>query len=391
MNTVTEKERPLKTLKPGIKGSLYYLITFIGAGAYNPFVFVYFTELGLSGQQVGWLASLSPLMILLLAPPVASLADRTRRRVFILQIALLSTGVITYLLQFPKGFAGIAVLMFCMAVFTSSTMTVSDSLISRMAQRNHINYGGMRLWGSFGFAVAALAFGAIWQATGFKPMFSVYAFLFIPLALIAASLEEGPSVPRTEHKPVTHLLRDLSIAFLFTATFLAGISNSLFMTFGSIYARSVGAGDLLIGMLIAFGALAELPMMFFSDRIGQRMGRSYTVILSYLLMAAAYAGYILIPNPNVLPFFSILKGLGYGLWYPGTVRILIERTPAEWASTAQSLLGVAMFGLAPLVAGPLGGWIYDAVNPGATFGLAIITLLMGAATLWLAIRMKKLN
>ena len=249
----------------------------------------------------------------------------------------------------------------------------------------------MRLWGSFGFALAALVFGGIWQATGFKPMFLATALMFLPLIFLAANLEEGPVVPKAEHKPVTHLLRDGSVMFLFVATFLAGISNSLFLTFGSVYARSVGANDLLIGMLIAFGALAELPMMFYSDRIGQRLGKSTTVILSYFLMAAAFIGYILVPDPNILPFFSILKGLGYGLWNPGTIRLPIERTPAEWASTAQSLLVVASFGLAPLVAGPLGGWIHDAISPGAVFGLAIVTLLMAAFILWLAMRTKKLN
>ncbi len=381
----------LKALKPGWVGSLYYLITFIGAGAYNPFVFVYLNELGLSGQQVGVLATLAPVAMLLLATPIASLADRTRRRILILQIALVGIGILTGLLQFTTGFYQIALLMLGMAVFSSATMSLAESLISRTAQRNKLNFGGMRLWGSFGFAVSALAFGAIWQVTGFKPMFTVAAVLYFPLVWIAANLEEGPAVPKSERKPVTHLLRDSGIAFLIAATFLAGISNSLFMTFGSIYARSVGAGDLLIGMLIAFGALAELPMMFFSDRIGRRMGKPNAVVFAYILMAAAFAGYILVPNPIVLPFFSILKGLGYGLWYPGTVRILIERTPPEWASTAQSMLGVAMFGLAPLIASPLGGWIHDAISPGAVFVLAIVTLLMAALTLWVALKVKRID
>ena len=34
-------------------GSLYYLILFVGAGSYMPFLFVDFTERGLNGQQVG--------------------------------------------------------------------------------------------------------------------------------------------------------------------------------------------------------------------------------------------------------------------------------------------------------------------------------------------------
>ena len=46
--------------KAGWVGSLYYLIYFVGAGSYMPYLYVYFTELGLNGKQVGWLATLSP-------------------------------------------------------------------------------------------------------------------------------------------------------------------------------------------------------------------------------------------------------------------------------------------------------------------------------------------
>jgi MFS family permease len=108
------------------------------------------------------------------------------------------------------------------------------------------------------------------------------------------------------------------------------------------------------------------------------------VILANGLIGLAYLGYILVPNPNGLPLFSILKGLGYGLWFTVTVQLVTERTPPEWASTAQSLIGVATFGLAPLVAGPLGGWIHDAISPAAVFGLGILSLVLAALVLWLA-------
>jgi MFS family permease len=221
--------------------------------------------------------------------------------------------------------------------------------------------------------VSALVFGANWQVVGFKPMFVVGSLLYLPLMWIAGKLEEGPITMQSERKPVSHLFRDRGILLLLIATFLSGVANSLSMTFGGIYARFLGGGDLLIGMMIAGGALADLPMMFFSDRISQHLRKPNTVIITYGLIILAYLGYILVPTADALPLFSILKGLGYGLWFTVTVRHVTERTPQEWASTAQSLLGVAMFGFAPLVAGPLGGWIHDTISPAALFGLAIST------------------
>ena len=380
-----------QTLKLARTGSLYYLLFFLCSGSYNPFIYVYFSELGLSGEQIGWLSSLFPLMMLLLATPISSLADRKRWRVPMARVALAGLGVVLFLLRLPATFSGIAGLVLFMAIFSSPIMSVTDSLIARMAQRYHFYYGSMRLWGSIGFATSALAFGALWQRLGFKPMFIVGSLLYIPLIWIAGRLEEGPVNLERERKPVSALFRDTGLVLLLIATFLAGISNSLSMTFGGIYARYLGGGNLLIGMMIAFAAYSETLTMFYSEPIAKRLRGPNTVILSYGLMALAFLGYIFVPNPNALPYFSILKGLGYGLWFTITVRMITERTPEEWAATAQSLLAVGMFGLAPMVAGPLGGLIHDMISPAAVFGLGVLALGLAAVVLWLASALGKLD
>lgn len=369
---------------PARTGSLLYFVALFGAGSYMPFLYVYFNELGLSGKQIGWLSILSPLSMLLLATAIASQADRHHSRIRYSQIAMAGAAISFFLLGFPTAFIGIAIFMLAYSVFSSPIMSLNDGLISRMAQRHGINFGGMRLWGSLGYAISAVAFGALWQQAGFSAMFLIAALFYLPMILITGKLEEGPAVTQTKRPPLALILQNTGIVLLLLASFLAGISNSLFMTFGGIYARSLGGGDLLIGLMIAFGGLAELPTMFYSNRISNRLGKTNTAILSYGLMAAAYLGYILATDPNVIPLFSILKGLGYGLWFTVTVRLLIERTPDEWAATAQSLLTICWFGLSPLIAGPLGGWIYDAFGPAAVFALGIATLILAALVLWFA-------
>jgi MFS family permease len=73
------------------------------------------------------------------------------------------------------------------------------------------------------------------------------------------------------------------------------------------------------------------------------------------------------------------------------VHILTERTPDEWASTAQSFLAIGGMGLAPLVASPLGGLIYDAISPSAVFGLGLVTVGIAALVLRLATFWGKLD
>ncbi len=372
-------------------GSLYYLVTFLGAGASAPFLYVYFNDLGLTGQQVGWISSLAPIMTMLLATAVASFADRKRWRIPVLQAALLITSVLFFLLRFPTTFTNIALLMFLFAVISSPIQSIAESLIARMAHRNNLNYGSMRLWGSLGYAISALGFGAIWQILGLRSLFIAGSLFYLPLIYLASHLEEGPVIPKQERKPISELLRDRALFLILGATFLAAISNSLTMTFSGILARSLGGGDFLIGAMIAFGAMAELPVMFFSDRISARINKVNTVLLSYGLMSVAFLGYVIARSPGVLPFMAILKGCGYGLWITVTIRLVVERTPEEWSSTAQSLLTICLFGLAPLVAGPVGGWIHDAINPSAVFGLGILSLALGGLVIFFAAKFDRLN
>ena len=356
-----------------------------------PFIFVYFASLGLTGEQVGLLSSMSPLMATLFATTISSFADRYHKRIGILRLALVCSGLTLFLVGRPEKFGLIAIMMLFWAFFSSPIMSLADSLIARMSQRRSINYGGMRLWGSFGFAVSALGFGALWQLYGFKPIFVVSPLLILPLVFIAGKLEEVPAAATQQKRmPVLTLFRDRGLLLILVATLFASISNSLSMTFSGIYAGSLGAGNFLIGMMTAFGSFAELPMMFFAEKVSARLGRIQAIVLSFGLMAAGYLGYTLVSNPNLLPGLAIIRGMGYGLWLPLTVRLVTDRTPEQWSSTSQSFLSVCMFGLAPLIAGPLGGLMHDAINPAAVFWLAVLVLVIAGFIFWVASARKQL-
>ena len=378
-------------LTPRWSGSLYYVFSLMMAGSYMPFIYVYFTEIGLSGKFVGWLSTLSPIITILFVTFIASIADRTRRRVKIAQIGLIGSGISMLLLHFFTSTVAITLLMFSMAVFSNPIMALGDGLVSRMAKRHEVTYGSLRMWGSLSYAIASIIFGMLWQKMGYGTMFIVTALLYLPVIWIIGKVEEGPVVESEKRMPVSRLFRDEGIVLLLLATFLSGISNSLFLTFGPIFARSLGASSTLIGLMVAFGGLAELPAMFFNERISNRLHKVNTVVLAYVLMAAGYAGYFFTKDPAVLPVITVIRGFGYGLWFTGTVRLLIDRTPEEWAATAQSLLVVCLSGLSPLLAGPLGGWIHDAISPVAVFGLAILSLFLGGIVLMIASMRGKLS
>lgn len=369
-----------------LRGSLFYLGFFSSAAIFVPFLNVYYIELGVTGSQIGLLAALSPLMTLMFATPLSALADRRRWRVRILQGSLAGVSLVIFLLRFPRTFMTIAPLNMLFAVFLSPILSIADSLIARMANRRALNYGSMRLWGSVGFATSAIIFGALWQHFGFAPMFVVGSLAFIPMIWVAGLQEEGPVTEQRSRPPISALGRDLGLVVILVATFLVGISTSLAFAFEGIYMRYLGGGQLLIGAFISASAFSEILTMRYGTRIAERLRGPRALLLAYGLMGIAFLGYVLVRTPWMLLLLAGFKGLGFGLFFTNTVHTINQRAPVEWASTAQSLMTVGMFGLAPLIAGPLGGVIHDTVGPPAIFVVGCIAVGLAAFVLIFANR-----
>ncbi len=372
-------------------GSLFSLAMYFCLGSYLPFLYVHFADLGLSGKQVGLLAMLPPMMALTVSPVVASIADRAHIRVWMAQGGFVCLGVTLAMFRFFQGFEALVVLMIALALFTAPFQSIADGLVARMALRNQLNYGAMRLWGSVGFAVSAAACGALWQKLGAGSMFLVSGLLFVLPVLLVGLLEEGVPVHAEERQPVSHLLRDSGLVLLLVAALLAGIGGSLSATFSGIYARSLGGGNLLVGAMFSISALAELPTMFYSNRLADRFTEPKVLVASYLIMAAAFVGYWLVSDPWLLLGLCAIKGLGYGAWLTVTIRSAIRRTADHWASTAQAMLTVCVMGVAPLVAGPLGGLVHDSISPAAVFVFAAGALGLAGLVVVSAVRSGKVS
>lgn len=355
-------------LRPNLRGALFYVLFWGTAGIYHPFLGVYFTRLGFSGRAIGVLYALVPLMAFLAAPPLAILADRRDWRSGLLSTSLLAMIPVFALLSIPTSFTAIFLLMLLQALLRSPIEPVADSLIARMATRYELNYGRMRLWGSLSFALLVLAAGHAWQRFGFDAMFLVTALLMVFVAMSARLLEEPARDPLVTRRAFREVGLTPSMLALLAASFLNGASLGMFNAFAGIYMDYLGGTELLVGAIFTVAALCELPTMHYADSIFRRLGGPLTLVSAYLCMTLCYLGYALLPVPNLLLALSVLRGLGFGLFFIGTVRLIDERTPTEWSTTLQSIiLGAGSLGLAQLIASPLAGLMYDTLTPASVF------------------------
>jgi PPP family 3-phenylpropionic acid transporter len=124
--------------------------------------------------------------------------------------------------------------------------------------------------------------------------------------------------------------------------------------------------------------------MQYRDRLARRLSGPTTLLLSYALLLTAFLGYVLAWHPQMLLCMAFVKGLGFGLFFVSVVKLINERVPENWASTVQSLLSASMFGLAPLVAAPVGGELFDRFGPKTVFIGSSLSVTIAALLLFIA-------
>ena len=162
-----------------------------------------------------------------------------------------------------------------------------------------------------------------------------------------------------------------------TLLFAAGNSSDMFLL---LKAQDVGMGvSAVILVYVLYNlvyAAASLPFGGLSDRIGQLP----LVVAGYAVFAAVYLGFALAGSwPLVAALFA-----AYGLYIAateGTSKALMSRATPLTERAAAIGLQATLTGLASLIASSLGGVLWSAVGPWATFALGAACALLAAAVL----------
>ncbi len=382
-----ETENLKQRFSPSLRGSLFYSLYWGFVGIYQPFLFLYFANLGLNSGQIGLSSSIISLCVLVVTPLVSRLADHLNRRTLLLAVCLAGYALVLLIFPIARSFYSLLFIFLLLNIFNAPIAPLADSLVVRMSVHSHVNYGGMRLWGSLTFAILSALFGLVWQRTGFGSMFLVGGILMFLVVGSALLLDEN--APKHDlalgqerllrAKSPNPIWQDVPFLFILAAFFLIGAAFAMVWTFDSLFVAQLGGSNALIGAMRGLSALAELPPMQYSNRILRQLGDFKTLLLALLLLAISDFGYWMAGATWSILLVNIFKGLGYGLFFIAMIVIVDRRAPHGLSATYQGLTSAVAFGLAPTLVGPLGGWIYASIGPRAVFltaGLLILAAMV---------------
>ncbi|TVY04102.1 MFS transporter [Cohnella terricola] len=366
----------LRTLQFANYASMVLLV------AYFP---LYFESKGFSKLQIGAIYSVGPLLSIISNLAVGVLSDRTKNLPRILNV-LYAVQILALAWLLPqKEFAIMAGIMALFYFFQTPNNSMLDSVSLLAAERMKISFPSIRMYGSLGYAICAVIFGYVLKVYGSN--------LTIPIILCVISIslifsffigDYQATLRKFEFKGLFALLRRRETLVFFGLIMFVSAAHRMNEGFLSVAMREIGADDSVIGYASLASAVSEIPIFFLLAKYGHRFrefpllaiaSSMYVVRLSLLSMAT---------EPWMMVALQMLHALTFAIFYITALRCLQALIPDEYRSSGQAVFAVVWSGLAGLIAGTLGGWLYDSFGLAYVFRIGAVFALLGAVGFWLA-------
>jgi MFS transporter, PPP family, 3-phenylpropionic acid transporter len=365
-------------MPPRFRASAIYFLFFGAVGAFTPYLNLYYQSVGMTKQQIGILIAATTLMTVVASPLWSTLADAFRLHRYLLPVAMLGTLLPVGLLLSAADFWTLLLLILVYALFMGPVIPLTDNAVLAMLGDDRDAYGRIRLWGAIGFGLSAWGGGALAEQFGL----SIVVLIFIGSMFLCGVFAMGLPAPQIDSsQPFLQNLRRLMmnptwLGFLL-AVLLVGVSTSFIHNYLVLYLTDLGAGEELYGRMIAIAGVSELPVFFFSALLMRHFSARGLIIFALAAFVVRSLLFSLIPSPEWATVPQLLHGPTFSALWAASVVYATRIAPPGLGATAQSSLGLALFGAAGVIGGPVGANIYDSWGPVALYQVGAIMAGLG--------------
>jgi MFS transporter, PPP family, 3-phenylpropionic acid transporter len=366
-----------------------FYLTFYGANAcLFPYWVLYYQSLGFTGTQIGLLSALSPLIFLAGAPFWTGIADTTRRHKLVMGATLLVSIGLAIIFPFARSIVPVLVMSMLISFIVSPANSFADSATLTMLGDQKAMYGRVRLGGTIGYGIAASIAGIVIEKYGLNWAFWLYAALMLVAFLVSRKFTFNQVRQKVSIKHGVHELFSNRRLVLFLAiAFVCGMALTSINMYFSAYMVELGIGESIIGVAFTIGTIAELPFLFFADRLLAKLKPHGMLILSMIATIVRLFLYATVTTKTGILVFQLINGITYAsLWVAG-VSYVNEIAPPGLSATAQGIFGATVFGFGSAAAGFLGAILLESIG-GARMYAVFGGLMLAALVIYLVLEKK---
>jgi len=358
----------------------FYLLYFGANACFLPYLILYYQNLGFSGAQIGLLSAISPLISLVGAPFWTGIADVSHRHRLVMSITLLAAISLAVVFPFVRTIAAVFVLVSLYSFMIAPVNSFADASTMTMLGAQQNMYGRVRVGGTIGWGVIAPIAGLVIERYGLNLAFWSYAVILFVGFLVSQRFVFSTV---KQNISIKHGMRELfsnrrMILFL-TTTFVTGIALMSINAFLAAYMNELGIKKSLLGFALAIATVAELPVLFFGDRLLTKLKPHGLLILSMFATMIRLFLYATVTSVIGMLAFQLINGFTFAtLWVAG-VSYINENAPPGLSATTQGIFGATVFGFGAAGGGFIGALLLERVGGAqmyGTFGIMMLVMLI---------------
>jgi len=373
---VQSRSWPEQSLNFGIFFFCYY--SFVGV--FPPYVALFFAHRGIGAVEIGILMSLMQAMRIIGPNLWGWAADITQKRARVLQFTAIGAFAAFLSLFFGATFFQFALIMIVINLFTSAQGPLSDAIMLHEMQGDLTRYGQLRLWGSVGYIVMALAAGFFLDRFGMEWMPWIGLLILGLVFAVSLRIRDTSSIhPHREKASILAVLRRREVmAFMISACFMLAAHAALY-AFYSLYLDRLGYSSATIGLMWAVGALAEIVFFIYQAPIFKRLGLK-TVMLGSLFFAVVR--FVLIgmgaESLIILLIAQLLHAITFGAHHSASIITMQRWFAGPLQARGQAAFISASYGIGCTFGGLFLSFIWGGLGPQAVYliaaGFALLAL-----------------
>ncbi len=336
-------------------------------------------ERQLTGAEIGAVLSLAQLARIITGPAIANWADGVADRRTPLRVLSLCT-IAAYAAFFflASGFWQLLFVGFVALSLSAAMTPLIEAATLRATADGKLSYGVARSIGSIAFIIANIAGGLLVARFGVG---AAVVWILLSLVSVAASswLAMQPDPPPAHvsatgvgKNRIQLLLSSRRFVVMILACGLIQSAHAFYYGFSTLVWRGQGIPADVVGLLWAFGVVAEVIFLWCLPLIERRFAPEALIIagaagavIRWSIMGFAPVGWILWP-------LQALHVLSFAAAHIGAMRLIFREAPETSAATAQTLYSGMSAGLLMGLATLGSGALYDAVGAQGYWAMALL-------------------
>ena len=357
------------------KFSLVYFSIFVVIGINAPFFPLWLSSKGFEERYIAFILSTAVLTKLVANPFFAGLGDKYgNRKIPMLYLSFLAFLILLSLNFFNSIYYIAIISIFSWALF-APLMPLTESITTTALKKYKFDYGKTRLWGSVAFIVAAFFGGLIIEANGLKYVPILLSFGALLVFIAICFMPTIKSLP-ARHKMTTYAL--LSNRNFFPFLLACGAiqsSHGLYYGFSTIYWKSIGLSETIIGSLWAEAVVFEIILLAYFYKFKNYTSSKNFLILAGIIASIRWALMVYADNVFFLAIIQILHAFTFGLTHLAAIYFISEVMPARSQAKSQALYSAISMGACLAISIAVSGDIYNLYYEKSFFFSSLIAVI----------------